>query len=189
MVKIKIKALVIGYVLDLIIGDPQGWFHPIRLIGNMISFIENKLRKKCRTSSDERKAGAILWLTVVFMSFIAPYAILFIAAKISMSLAFIIESIMCYYILAAKSLKDESMKVYTSLKNNNLQEARKNLSYIVGRDVENLNESSVAKAAVETVAENTSDGVIAPMLCIMIGGAPLGFLYKAVTGFNGWIQK
>lgn len=187
MVKIKIKVLIIGYVLDLIIGDPQGWFHPIRLIGNMISFVENKLRKKCRTSSDEKKAGAILWLTVVFTSFIVPYAILFIAAKISMSLAFLIESIMCYYILAAKSLKDESMKVYTSLKNNNLQEARKNLSYIVGRDVDNLNESSVAKAAVETVAENTSDGVIAPMLYIMIGGAPLGFLYKAVNTLDSMV--
>lgn len=187
MVKIKIKVLIIGYVLDLIIGDPQGWFHPIRLIGNMISFVENKLRKKCRTSSDEKKVGAILWLTVVFTSFIVPYAILFIAAKISMSLAFLIESIMCYYILAAKSLKDESMKVYTSLKNNNLQEARKNLSYIVGRDVDNLNESSVAKAAVETVAENTSDGVIAPMLYIMIGGAPLGFLYKAVNTLDSMV--
>jgi len=187
VVKITIKMLIIGYVLDLIIGDPQGWFHPIRLIGNMISFVENKFRKKCRTSSDERKAGAILWLTVVFMSFIVPYAILFIAAKISMSLAFIIESVMCYYILAAKSLKDESMKVYTSLKNSNLLEARKNLSYIVGRDVENLNESSVAKAAVETVAENTSDGVIAPMLYIMIGGAPLGFLYKAVNTLDSMV--
>lgn len=187
MVKIKIKALIIGYVLDSIVGDPQGCFHPIRLIGNMISFVENKLREKCSSGSDERKAGAILWVTVVLTSFMVPYVILFISAKINRGLAFILEGIMCYYILAAKSLKDESMKVYTSLKNNNLQEARKNLSYIVGRDVENLNENSVAKAAVETVAENTSDGVIAPMLYIMLGGAPLGFMYKAINTLDSMV--
>lgn len=187
MVKIKIKTIIAGYVLDSIIGDPQGWFHPVRLIGNMISNVEGRLRKKCRTSSDERKAGAVLWFTVVLTSFIVPYAILFAVAKINSIAFFIIESVMCYYILAAKSLKDESMKVYTSLKNNNLQEARRNLSFIVGRDVENLNESSVAKAAVETVAENTSDGVIAPMLYIMLGGAPLGFMYKAVNTLDSMV--
>jgi len=187
VVKIEIKTIIAGYVLDSVIGDPQGWFHPVRLIGNMISNVEESLRKKCRTSSDERKAGAVLWFTVVITSFIIPYAILFAAAKINSIAFLIIESIMCYYILAAKSLKDESMKVYTSLKDNNMQEARRNLSFIVGRDVENLNESSVAKAAVETVAENTSDGVIAPMFYIMLGGAPLGFMYKAVNTLDSMV--
>jgi len=187
VVKINIKALVAGFILDSIVGDPQGWFHPIRLIGKMISYVENRLREKCRTSSDEKKAGVVLWITVVFTSFAVPYVILLIAAKISFKVAIVIESIMCCYILAAKSLKDESMKVYTSLKNSNLQEARKNLSYIVGRDVEGLNESSVARAAVETVAENTSDGVIAPMLYIMLGGAPLGFMYKAVNTLDSMV--
>lgn len=187
MVKINIKALIVGFVLDSIVGDPQGWIHPVRLMGKMISFVENKLRKKCSTSSDEKRAGAILWITVVFTSFAVPYAILFIAAKINSTAAFVINCIMCYYILAAKSLKDESMKVYTSLKNGNLQEARKNLSYIVGRDVERLNEKSVAKAAVETVAENTSDGVIAPMFYIMLGGAPMGLMYKAVNTLDSMV--
>ena len=187
MVKINIKALIVGFVLDSIVGDPQGWFHPVRLMGRMISHVENRLRKKCRTSSDETKAGAVLWITVVFTSFAVPYVILFIAAKINVKSAVVIECIMCYYILAAKSLKDESMKVYTSLKTGNLQEARKNLSYIVGRDVEGLNERYVAKAAVETVAENTSDGVIAPMLYVMLGGAPLGFMYKAVNTLDSMV--
>ncbi|HAQ40982.1 MAG TPA: cobalamin biosynthesis protein CobD [Clostridiales bacterium] len=179
--------LIIGYLLDLIIGDPQGFFHPVRLIGKLIFFIENILRLKCRTASDERKAGAILWVTVVFTSFAMPLVILYVAYKINFMLAVIIEGIMCYYILAARSLRDESMKVYKSLKNGNLQEARKNLSYIVGRDVERLNEGSVARAAVETVAENTSDGVIAPMLFIMLGGAPLGFMYKAVNTLDSMV--
>jgi len=180
-------SLIIGYLLDLIIGDPQGFFHPIRLIGNLISYVEGRLRIKCEDEKDERKAGAILWFIVVFTSFIVPYVIIYFAAAINGILAFIIEVIMCYYILATKSLKDESMKVYSSLKNNNLHEAKINLSYIVGRDVERLNESSVAKAAVETLAENTSDGVSAPMLFIMLGGAPLGFMYKAINTLDSMV--
>lgn len=180
-------SLIIGYLLDLIIGDPQGFFHPIRLIGNLISYVEGRLRIKCEDEKDEIKAGAILWFIVVFTSFVVPYVIIHIAYSISSILAVIIEATMCYYILATKSLKDESMKVYKSLKNNNLHEAKVNLSYIVGRDVERLNESSIAKAAVETVAENTSDGVIAPMLFIMLGGAPLGFMYKAINTLDSMV--
>lgn len=108
--------LIIGYLLDLIIGDPQGFFHPVRLIGKLIFFIENKLRLKCRTAGDERKAGAILWVTVVFTSFAVPFVILYVTYKINFMLAVIIECMMCYYILAARSLRDESMKVYKSLK-------------------------------------------------------------------------
>lgn len=153
----------------------------------MISYIENKLRINCKNEKQERVAGTILWFSVVLTSFIVPFVIIYIAVKINYIFALVIESIMCYYILATKSLKDESMKVYFSLKNNNLQEARKNLSYIVGRDVEKLNESSVSKAAVETVAENTSDGVIAPMLFIILGGAPLGFMYKAINTLDSMV--
>ncbi len=179
--------LILGYGIDMIIGDPQGFPHPVRLIGNFISFMERKLRRGCRDEEDERKAGMILWFSAVGASFIVPLAILLIASRISGTLALIVESIMCYYILATKSLKDESMKVYLSLKNNNLQEARRNLSYIVGRDVDKLDEVAVARAVVETVAENTSDGVIAPMLYILIGGAPLGFMYKAVNTLDSMV--
>jgi adenosylcobinamide-phosphate synthase len=179
--------LIVGYVLDLIIGDPQGVFHPVRFIGKLISFVEGKLRSRCKTPEDERKAGAVLWLIVVSVSFIVPFAVLSLASKINGIFAVIIEGIMIYYLFAAKSLKDESMKVYESLKKGNLQEAKENLSYIVGRDVQKLNEASVAKAAIETVAENTSDGVIAPMLYVMLGGAPLGFIYKAVNTLDSMV--
>src|SRR5690606_11443920 len=94
---------------------------------------------------------------------------------------------MCYYILATKSLRVESMKVYAQLKNNNILEARRYLSYIVGRDTENLDTSSIAKATIETVAENTSDGVIAPMIFIMLGGASLGFMYKAINTLDSMV--
>lgn len=180
-------SLIAGYVLDLIIGDPQGFPHPIRLIGKLIEQVEKKLRTKCNNDSDERKAGTVLWFTVVGTSFIVPLLILFLASKINVTVSIILESIMCYYILATRSLRDESMKVYTSLKNNNIVEARRFLSFIVGRDTEKLNEISVAKAAVETVAENTSDGVIAPMIFILIGGAPLGFMYKAINTLDSMV--
>lgn len=180
-------SLIIGYILDLIVGDPQGFPHPVRLIGNLISKVEKKLRTKCNNKNDEKKAGMFLWLIVVGSSFVIPYFILFVAAKINIILAIIIESIMCYYILATKSLKDESMKVYTSLKSDNLNHARKYLSYIVGRDTENLSSSEVVKGAVETVAENTSDGVIAPMIFMIIGGAPLGFMYKAINTLDSMV--
>ncbi len=180
-------SLIIGYMLDLIFGDPQGFPHPIRLIGNMIYSVERYLRDKCSSGEDERRAGFILWLTVVLISFLIPFFILLLTFKISFGLGIIIEGIMCYYILATKSLKVESMKVYTSLKNNNLIEARRFLSYIVGRDTENLDSSSISRAAIETVAENTSDGVIAPMLFIMVGGAPFGFLYKAINTLDSMV--
>ncbi len=180
-------TIITAYILDLIFGDPQGHFHPVRFIGNLITYVEHKLRKQCKSHNDELKAGVILWLVVVSISFLIPLIIVLFAKQINYYLGFIIEVILCYYILATKSLKDESMKVYTALKSNNLAEARKYLSYIVGRDTDKLDEKAIAKAAVETVAENTSDGVIAPMLFIMIGGAPLGYLYKAVNTLDSMV--
>jgi adenosylcobinamide-phosphate synthase len=180
-------SLIIGYILDLIVGDPQGYPHPIRLIGKLIENVEKFLRIKCRSREDEIKAGALIWIIVVSASFIIPFFILFAAAKINLILYIVVESVMCYYILAVKSLKDESMKVYYALKNSNIDEAKHYLSFIVGRDVESLGSSSIIKAAVETVAENTADGVIAPMIFIMIGGAPLGFLYKGINTLDSMI--
>ncbi len=180
-------SLLAGYILDLIIGDPHNFPHPVRMIGKLIEAVENKFRKIIRNEQGERRYGAALWFIVVGVSLIIPFLILFLLSKINMTLSIIAESIMCYYILAARSLRDESMKVYHALRNNNISEAKKYLSYIVGRDVENLNTSSIAKAAVETIAENTSDGVIAPMVFIIIGGAPLGFMYKAINTLDSMV--
>ncbi|NYB75731.1 cobalamin biosynthesis protein CobD [Sedimentibacter hydroxybenzoicus DSM 7310] len=180
-------TLIIGYLLDLIFGDPQGFPHPIRLIGKLIYRVEKYLRDKCKSNDDERKAGVVLWLTVVIISFLIPFIILLFVYKFSYILGIIVESVMIYFILAAKSLRVESMKVYTGLVNNNIIEARRYLSYIVGRDTENLDASSISRAAVETVAENTSDGVIAPMLFVILGGAPLGFMYKAINTLDSMV--
>ncbi|QSX06338.1 cobalamin biosynthesis protein CobD [Sedimentibacter sp. zth1] len=181
-------SLVLGYILDLIIGDPQNAPHPIRLIGSFISKLENKLRCKCKNEKDEYKSGVILWFVVVFISFLIPFFIITLAYRyLPVVVAIIIDAIMCYYILATKCLKVESMKVYAKLKQGNIMEARKFLSYIVGRDTKSLDETEIVKACVETVAENTSDGVIAPLLFILIGGAPLGFMYKAINTLDSMV--
>lgn len=184
---IHLIPIIFGYILDLLFGDPQGFPHPIRLIGTSIKNLENLLRKHCKTPADERKAGIVLWFIIVFSSFFIPYIILFLISKISINFEIIIESVMCYYILATKSLKDESMKVYYRLKDNDLAGARKFLSYIVGRDTANLDDKAIIRAAVETVAENTSDGVIAPLIFILIGGAPLGLMYKAINTLDSMV--
>lgn len=180
-------ALTIGYILDLIIGDPHNFFHPVRCIGKLIEQTEKFLRGTFKNKKNEAALGAVLWITVVGLSFFIPFYILKILFKINILLSKIVEGVMCYYILAAKSLKDESMNVYDALNENNIAEARRYLSYIVGRDVENLNFSQIAKAAVETISENTSDGVIAPMIFFIIGGAPFGFMYKAVNTLDSMV--
>ncbi len=175
-------AIIAGFILDLLIGDPRWLPHPICLIGNLISFLEKLLRSIFGKSSRGLfVGGAVLVILVLAFSFCVPFLVLALAEKINPWLAFAVESFMCYQIFATRCLREESMKVYTALKNNDLTDARMKLSWIVGRDTKELTKSEVTKGAVETVAENTADGIIAPMLYMFIGGAPLAFLYKGIN--------
>ena len=177
--------VLIGFILDLIFGDPQWIPHPIRLIGNAISKGELIIRKIIK--SKDLLGGAICAIFITSISFIIPFLILFYAGKFNIYLKIAIESIFIYQIMATKSLKTESVRVYNYLKIGDILNSRKYLSWIVGRDTENLNEKQITKATVETIAENTSDGVIAPLFYIIIGGAPLGFFYKAVNTLDSMI--
>ena len=185
---IMVGNIVIAFALDAIFGDPYCIPHPICLIGKLISKGEKALRK-CFYGSEKKEyiGGMLLSVGVVLISFVVPAVILWGLGKIHWSLSVLLQIWFCFQIFAAKSLKKESMKVYTALKARNLPEARKYLSYIVGRDTTALSEEAVAKAAVETVAENTSDGVIAPLFFMAIGGAPLAFAYKAVNTLDSMI--
>ena len=178
-------SMIIGFILDLLFGDPHWLPHPIRLIGNTISKGEKLMGKIFKDK--EYIGGMVLALFVVSMSFIVPFAILKIAGSFNVYLKIAIESIFIYQIMATKCLKDESMRVYNYLYKKDILNSRKYLSWIVGRDTENLNEVQITKAAVETVAENFSDGVIAPLFFVVIGGAPLGFMYKAVNTLDSMI--
>ena len=162
---IQLLALVLGFCIDLIFGDPHSIPHPVVLIGRLISATEKLVRKIFpKTVRGENVAGGVLWLLVVLISTAVPAGILYLGYKIGPWLGLALESIMCWQILATKSLKVESMKVYTALKAGDPAEYRRAVSMIVGRDTAALDDKAVARAAVETVAENTSDGIIAPML-------------------------
>jgi adenosylcobinamide-phosphate synthase len=181
-------AIAIGFILDLMLGDPYWLPHPIRFIGNLIAFLEKMFRKYfCKTNKSEYICGIVTSFFVVSISFILPYYILLALSKINIYLKIIVEAFFCYQILATKSLKTESMKVYKYLKNGDIINSRKYLSYIVGRDTANLSDKQITKATVETISENTSDGVIAPLIFMAIGGAPLAFLYKAVNTLDSMI--
>lgn len=186
--KYHLIAFVAGFFLDLILGDPHWLYHPVRFIGFLISFIEKKfLNKKTISSKQKRIRGtitvAIICITMIFI-FGGLITLFYFFNPIA---GCVLESWMTYQLLATKSLYSESMKVYKKLKSKNIVEARAALSMIVGRDTENLSEEEIAKATVETIAENTCDGVIAPMLYLAVGGPILGIFYKAVNTMDSMI--
>lgn len=183
-----LAAIVAGFILDLLFGDPHWLPHPICLIGNLIGFLEKNLRRLLAPGKTALLIGGALMVVIVLViTFAVPYAVLALAESVSPWLRFAVETIMCYQIFATKCLRDESMKVYTALASGDLADARVKLSWIVGRDTQNLDAAEVTKGAVETVAENTADGIIAPMLYMFIGGAPLAFLYKGINTMDSMV--
>lgn len=181
-------AFVCGFVLDLVFGDPHALPHPIRLIGTLIAGLEKKLLKlQMRDEKKEFYKGILLVVLVLFSTGAVAALVLVVAYWLHPVAGIVIESVMTYQILATKCLKDESMKVYQSLNEQGLEAGRVAVSMIVGRDTNVLDETGVVKAAVETVAENTSDGVIAPMLYTALGGPVLGFVYKAVNTMDSMV--
>ena len=185
---LHLAAIIGGFILDLIFGDPHWLPHPICLIGNLIGFLERNLRPKLAPNKTALLVGgALMVIIVLVISFVVPMAILLAAGMVSSWLAFALETLMCYQIFATKCLRDESMKVYTALHNHDLADARVKLSWIVGRDTQNLDEEEITKGAVETVAENTADGIIAPMFYMFLGGVPLAFLYKGINTMDSMV--
>lgn len=183
----SLTACVAGFLLDCIFGDPVWLYHPIRVIGNLISLLEKAFRKETDGEKQSMVKGGVLWLIVVSVSFLVPFLLLWVAGKIHPAVRWMLETFWCYQIFAARCLATESGKVYDKLVAQDLEGARKAVSMIVGRDTESLSFEGVTKAAVETVAENTSDGVTAPLIYLLIGGAPLGFLYKAVNTMDSML--
>ena len=185
---VKILALPAGFVLDLIFGDPRWLYHPVCLIGKLISLLEKGIRRIFPKSQKGELAGGCLEVLLVCgLCFLVPFGILHVLYGWQPWLGFLLETFWCYQLLATKSLKTESMKVYDRLVNGTLEEARYAVSMIVGRDTKSLTPEGVTKAAVETVAENASDGIIAPMFYMAIGGAPCMFLYKGINTMDSML--
>ena len=185
---VRILALWTGFLIDLVFGDPVYAFHPIRLIGNLIGKSEKAIRKALpNNEKSELIGGFILWIWVAAVSFFVPFILLKCLYRVNFCLGFILESIFFWQIIAAKSLKTESMKVYKAFEEGDTEKARKAVSMIVGRDTASLTAEGITKAAVETVAENTSDGVTAPLIFAALFGASGGFLYKAVNTMDSMV--
>lgn len=189
-----IFAFIAGFVLDLLIGDPHFIPHPVRLIGSLISFCDKRLNCDARYNSSEKnlnlikyKRGMILAFTVIFATFAISVIIIVAAYSINLYAGVIAEAVMTWQILATKCLRVESMRVYDALRTDGVDAGRRAVSMIVGRDTSVLDAAGVTRAAVETIAENTSDGVIAPMLYTAIGGPVLGFVYKAVNTMDSML--
>ena len=185
-------SLCFGILLDQIIGDPHFLPHPVRDIGRFIQCLENRLlgrpgAEKERDGRKERINGALLWFIVIFTVGAVMFILTAAAYMAGPVFGVIAESILSCYILAARSLYRESMPVYRKLKDGDTEGARYAVSMIVGRDTKDLDKEEITKAAVETVAENTSDGVIAPLICLAVGGPVLGMMYKAVNTMDSMI--
>lgn len=187
--KYHMFAFFIGFLCDCILGDPPFIPHPIRLIGKLITKTEKLLRRNQKTQNPTVSLwqGVVLVIVVLASTITVTSLLLLTAYYLNSYVGIVVEALMTYQILAAKCLKVESMKVYQCLKEYDLVQARAALSMIVGRDTQCLDKTGIAKAAIETVAENTSDGVIAPMLYLAIGGPILGFFYKAVNTMDSMV--
>ena len=189
-----IFAFIAGFVLDLLIGDPHVIPHPVRLIGSLISFLDKRLNCDAGCNISEKKLnlikykrGMLLVFTVIFATFAMSVIIIVAAYSINLYAGLIAEAVMTWQILATKCLRVESMRVYDALRTDGVDAGRRAVSMIVGRDTSVLDAAGVTRAAVETIAENTSDGVIAPMLYTAIGGPVLGFVYKAVNTMDSML--
>jgi adenosylcobinamide-phosphate synthase len=177
MIVYHLISITIAYLIDMFIGDPPNWPHPVRWMGSMISFIEKKGNK----GKFKRAKGVGMLLFIILTVFFIVLTFVYIGYRIHPFWGILIESIIISTTIAQKSLKGASLEVYRPLIKGDLAEAREKLSYIVGRDTESLEEGEIARGAIETVAENTSDGVTAPLFWAFIGGAPLAMVYRAAN--------
>jgi len=180
-------SVVIAVLLDLLIGDPHWFPHPVRLIGMYIKGFEKLVRKFVKVAIGLKTAGILLTFSTVLIFYLIPYWILKIAFAYNIYLFYFINIVLLSTCLAARSLSSEAMKIYRQLQKGDLAEARRMTSMIVGRDTERLGEKQITRAVVETVSENSSDGIIAPLFYMILGGAPLALAYKAVNTLDSMV--
>lgn len=180
-------AVMLGFALDALLGDPRWFPHPVCAVGKLISCMEELLRRLFPPRKGAMVfAGVVLWIVVCGVSFAVPFLVLRFLSRINFWLGFAANSILCWLIFARKSLSEAGQHVYRAVKES-VEEGRKAVAWYVGRDTAELTEEGVIKAAVETIAENLTDGVVSPLIYMLIGGAPLGMLYKAVNTLDSMV--
>ena len=171
--------ITIGFILDLIIGDPQNPYHPVRFIGGLCTWLEKIFRGIFKKSL--KVAGGFTWVIAVAVVYAVNFFIINVAYSFNNILGILLSGIIIYFCISTKALKVEGLKVIKYIIKDDIESARVQLSYIVGRDTKSLDKTSIVRAVIETVAENMSDGIIAPLFYVGIGGAPLMMAYKAVN--------
>src|SRR3972149_2120792 len=176
--------LAFAYVLDLAIGDPQWSYHPVRLIGRSIGGMEYLLRK---LTIPKRISGILLTMIIVSGTYLVTHAVVLLSRQWSVLSEMIIGVVIIYFAISVKSLADESKKIMTALKENDLMKARKALSLIVGRDTANLSQEQIVCACVETIAEGSVDGVLSPLFYAFVGGPTAAMAYKAVNTLDSMV--
>lgn len=180
-------SLILAYILDGIFGDPYDFPHPIKYIGKLIRSLENIIRKTCHTSFSKKLGGLFLFIGTTFISAGIVFLLVKFSFKINFYLGFLVQTFIMYTCLAKKCLYDEGIKVYDAIKSEDIEKSRLQISYLVGRDTSKLSFNEIIRATVETIAENTVDGIIAPMFYAIIGGAPLMMFYKAVNTLDSMV--
>ncbi len=181
-------SIFVGFILDCLLGDPLSRLHPVVLMGKLITFLEKQLRPRFpKTPRGERTAGTVMALIVPLVSGGIGFLLLHLAWRIHPWVYFLLSAFLCWQCFAARCLMTEAKKVVTSLEGRGLVAGRRQVAMLVGRDTENLSEEQVVKAAVETVAENTSDGVVAPLFWMILFGAAGGLFYKAINTMDSMV--
>ncbi|MFW5392104.1 adenosylcobinamide-phosphate synthase CbiB [Yersinia sp. 2544 StPb PI] len=182
-----LSAWFVAFLLDSWLGDPPHWPHPVRWIGNLISVMQRAIRAVCHSERALKWGGAALWLVVVGVTWLLSWGFLSLMTHINPWLGWLAQVWMIYTLLAGRCLSDAALLVFDALKHGSLAQSREKLSWIVGRDTSQLEKPQITRAVVETVAENSVDGVIAPLFFLMLGGAPLAMAYKAVNTLDSMV--
>ena len=180
------EVFIDACIIDILVGDPHWFPHPVAIIGRWTRFVEGKIRAHT-TRISEKKGGIVLWFSVVIPTFFLTYGITEVSFSFGALCGMITTAMLASLTLATRSLYEESKAVIIALRCEDMEGARKNLSMIVGRDTENLDEAGILRAVIETVSENLSDGIVAPMFYLTVGGVPLAMAYKAVNTLDSMV--
>lgn len=182
-----LAAWFVAFLLDSWLGDPPHWPHPVRWIGNLITVLQRAIRAVCPSERALKWGGAVLWIAVVGITWLISWGFLWLMAEINPWLGWLAQVWMIYTLLAGRCLSDAALLVFDALQQGSLAQSREKLSWIVGRDTSQLEKPQITRAVVETVAENSVDGVIAPLFFLMLGGAPLAMAYKAINTLDSMV--
>ena len=183
----RITILVIAIVLDFILGDPQIGFHPIIAVGRLIKYLEKRLLKVDYTEVRKKINGLILVLIISIMTSALSYLAVFYSFKINMFLGNAISAVILYFMVCNGSMISHTRNIVIAINNKDLKKSRTEVGKIVGRDTSSLNFTELTRATLESLAENTSDGLIGPLFFYLLGGVPAAFLYKAVNTLDSTV--